>query len=172
MRDIAGKFAAANIDYMLTGSVAMNFYAQPRMTRDIDIVIELSAQDVGKIIAACAAEYYVARESVERAVARRSMFNIIHNETIIKVDCIIRKDETYRRTEFARRKQIKISDFTTWIVSREDLIISKLVWAKDSRSEMQLRDVRNLLMGGYEESYMNEWTTKLGLSELWRQVKA
>ncbi len=172
MRDLASKFAAAHIDYMLTGSVAMNFYAQPRMTRDIDVVVELSEQDVDKLIAACAAEYYVARESVERAVARRSIFNMIHDESVIKVDCIVRRNEIYRRTEFARRKQVTISDFTTWIVSREDLIISKLVWAKDSHSEMQLRDVKNLLTGGYDESYINEWTTKLGLDELWQKVKA
>ncbi|MCP9493116.1 MAG: hypothetical protein MSG64_01540 [Pyrinomonadaceae bacterium MAG19_C2-C3] len=172
MRDLASKFAVAHIDYMLTGSVAMNFYAQPRMTRDIDIVVELSVQDIGKVIAAYTSEYYVVRESVERAVARRSIFNMIHNESVIKVDCIIRKNEIYRRAEFARRKQVTISDFTIWIVSREDLIISKLVWAKDSHSEMQLRDVKNLLMGGYDESYINKWTTELGLDEVWRKAKA
>lgn len=172
MRDLASKFAESQIEYMLTGSVAMNFYAQPRMTRDIDVVVELDEQDAGKIIRAFAADYYVMRESVERAVVRRSMFNIIHNKTVIKVDCIVRKNESYRRTEFARRVQVTISGFTTWIVSREDLIISKLVWAKDSRSEMQLRDVKNLLITDYDESYINEWTTKLGLSELWQEVKA
>ncbi len=172
MRDLAGKFAEARIAYMLTGSVAMNYYAQPRMTRDIDLVVELTAQDVDKIVAVCEPDYYVARESVVRAVARKMVFNMIHNDSIIKVDCIVRKDSEYRRAEFARRKQVVISDFSTWIVLKEDLIISKLHWAKDSLSEMQLRDVKNLIASGCDANYINEWTSKLGLHELWSRVQS
>ncbi len=113
MRDLASKFAESQIEYMLTGSVAMNFYAQPRMTRDIDVVLELNEQDAEKLIKACAAEYYIVPESVRRAVAGRSMFNLIHNETVIKVDCIVRKESEYRRTEFARRRRIEFQDFST-----------------------------------------------------------
>jgi hypothetical protein len=70
------------------------------------------------------------------------LFNLIHNENVIKVDCIVRKQNDYRINEFNRRQRIKIRDFETWIVSKEDLILSKLFWAKDSRSETQLRDVK------------------------------
>jgi len=55
------------------------------------------------------------------------------------------KTDAYRQEEFARRRQITLGDFETWIVSRKDLILSKLFWAKDSKSEMQLNTVRNLL---------------------------
>jgi hypothetical protein len=54
------------------------------------------------------------------------MSNLIHNESVIKVDCIVRKNTPYRHAEFDRRKQIKIENFSTWITSKEDLIISKL----------------------------------------------
>jgi hypothetical protein len=151
---------------MLTGSMAMNYYAQPRMTRDIDVVVALAARDVESILGLFAADYYVSEESVRDAVARQSMFNLVHLESVIKVDCIVRKNTAYRRTEFARRRRITITDFVTWIVSKEDLIISKLFWAKDSPSELQLRDVRNLLATGFDAAYVKRWTGALGLDNL------
>ncbi|HTD86521.1 MAG TPA: hypothetical protein VK850_08080, partial [Candidatus Binatia bacterium] len=63
-------------------------------------------------------------------------------------------------------QKISILDFTTFVVSKEDLIISKLVWAKDSHSEVQLGDVRNLLATGYDAAYLQHWTRELGLDNL------
>jgi len=85
---------------------------------------------------------------------------------VIKVDCIILKSGEYRRIEFERRQKISILDFTTFIVSKEDLIISKLFWAKDSHSETQLGDVKNLLATGYDAAYLQRWTHELGLDNL------
>ena len=85
------------------------------------------------------------------------------------MDCIIRKRSQYRREEFERRQKISIDDFTTFIVSKEDLIISKLSWAKDSHSEVQLGDVRNLLATGYDVDYLQRWTRELGLDTLLRE---
>jgi len=91
---------------------------------------------------------------------------------VIKVDCIIRKDTPYRRLEFERRQRIPIEDFSTWIASKEDLIISKLYWAKDSRSELQLRDVKNLVSTGCDHAYIDDWTRELELVTLWDECKA
>ncbi|MBC7909202.1 MAG: hypothetical protein H7Y30_01795 [Pyrinomonadaceae bacterium] len=169
VRDLAGRFEQAGIDYMLTGSLAMNFYAQPRMTRDIDVVVALGADDIDAIVSLFNPDYYVSREAVARAIAHESAFNLIHQETVIKVDCIIRKDTDYRRLEFERRRVINIQDFTVWITSKEDLIISKLDWARDSHSELQLRDVKNLLATGYDKNYLEKWTQELGLDSLWKE---
>jgi hypothetical protein len=57
----------------------------------------------------------------------------------------VRKDTPYRREESFRRKKITVDDQDLFVVSPEDLILSKLEWAKDSQSEVQLNDVRNLL---------------------------
>ena len=78
----------------------------------------------------------------------------------------MRKRSEYRRVEFERRQKVKILDFETWIVSKEDLIISKLAWAKPSHSELQLRDVRNLLATGFDKYYLERWTRELGLDSL------
>jgi hypothetical protein len=126
VRDISQKFEQAHIPYMLTGSMAMNYYAQPRMTRDIDVVITISPVDLGRIVALFRPDYYVSEESIRESLAHESVFNLIHQESVIKVDCIIRKSSEYRKTEFERRQKISVGDFTTFIVSKEDLIISKL----------------------------------------------
>src|SRR5918996_215155 len=73
------------------------------------------------------------------------MFNLIQNEYVVKIDFIVRKDSPYRLREFARRKRVVVDDRNLYLVAPEDLILSKLEWARDSRSEMQLSDVRNLL---------------------------
>ncbi|MEY2538972.1 MAG: hypothetical protein QOG67_2712 [Verrucomicrobiota bacterium] len=166
VRDISRKFEQAGIPYMLTGSMAMNYYAQPRMTRDIDVVIAIEPEDVDRVAALFRPDYYVSEENIRESLAHQSIFNLIHQESVIKVDCIIRKSTEYRQVEFERRQKISILDFTTFIVSKEDLIISKLFWAKDSHSEVQLGDVKNLLATGYDAAYLRRWTREPGLDNL------
>ena len=78
----------------------------------------------------------------------------------------MRKQSEYRQVEFERRQKVAILDFTTHIVSKEDWIISKLWWAKDSHSETQLTDVKNLLSTGYDPVYLERWILALGLYSL------
>ena len=122
VRDVSQRLDTAKIGYMLTGSMAMNYYAQPRMTRDIDIAAALRREDADRFVKLFSPDYHVSREAVDRSIAQQSLFNLIHNESVIKVDCIVRKQNEYRLTEFNRRQRIKIQDFETWIVSKDDLI--------------------------------------------------
>ena len=170
LRDVSHRLESGGLAYMLTGSMAMNFYAQPRMTRDIDLVVKLVADQTDLLIRLFEAEYYVDRRAVANAIAQRSVFNLIHNETIIKFDCIILKDQQYRQEEFARRRKITIGDFQTWIVTREDLILSKLYWARNSKSELQLRDVKNLLSSVCDMSYLYSRADNLGVKSLLEEI--
>ena len=123
LREVSLRLESAGIAFMLTGSMAMNYYVQPRMTRDIDLVVKIAADQIDLVVAIFEEDYYVDRVAISRALAQRSLFNIIHNKTIIKLDCIVLKNNQYRQEEFSRRKQITFRDFQTWIVSREDLIL-------------------------------------------------
>ena len=157
---------------MVTGSIAMNYYVVPRMTRDIDIVLELTESSVDQAVKLFQSDFYVDRNMVREAALRKSMFNIIHNTYVIKVDFIVRKDNEYRRTEFSRRKQVEIDGQMVSIVAPEDLILSKLEWAKDSHSEMQLNDVRNLIKGEYplDQQYIFQWVNQLGLTDIYQKA--
>jgi predicted nucleotidyltransferase len=169
IRDVTAKFDKAGIPYMLTGSLAMNYYSQPRMSRDIDFVVELSPKHVDLVFTLFKNDYYVDTGAISRAIAYEKLFNMIHNEAFIKVDCIIRKASDYRRTEFERRHEVIFQGVPVWLVSKEDLIISKLHWARDSHSELQLRDVKNLLSSGYDAAYLKHWAQNLELTALLKE---
>ena len=171
LRDVSQRLESAGIAFMLTGSVAMNYYAQPRMTRDIDLVVALERAQAESFVRLFEEDYYLDRRVVAKAIGQESMFNLIHNETIIKVDCIVLKSDVYRQEEFSRRQQVSVGNFRTWIVSREDLILSKLYWARDSKSEMQLRDVRNLLASDCDEVYLRSRAATLELDEFLTEVR-
>jgi hypothetical protein len=100
VRDISRRFDQAGIDYMLTGSMAMNYYAVPRMTRDIDVVVAIGPDDVRRVSGLFQPDYYVSEQNIGESVAQQSIFNLIHNESVIKVDCIVRKTSEYRQVEF------------------------------------------------------------------------
>ena len=106
------------------------------------------------------------------AIANRGMFNLIHQAYVIKVDCIVRKDSDYRRTEFGRQRRGSIEGTGLAIVAPEDLIISKLDWMRETRSEVQLADVRNLLRSvpDLDRQYLTHWTERLGLGTLYREA--
>ncbi len=166
-RTVIQRLEEAGIPYMLTGSVAANYYAVPRMTRDMDIVIELEETDIPALMRLLSKDFFVDENAIREAVKHKSLFNIIHQSSIIKVDFIIRKLSFYRQVEFKRRQRVSFEDFSFWIVSVEDLILSKLEWAKDSLSEMQLRDVKNLMaLPNIDKSYLEEWCASLGLKNL------
>jgi len=170
LHDFVTKVDELGIEYMMTGSYAMSAYGEIRMTRDIDIVIQLKRDDVDRFIEIFEKTYYLGRASVKRAVERRSMFNIISNEHGGKIDCIILKDSEHAKRSFDRRYKIRVSDVGVWVTTKEDLIIAKLNWAKESFSEMQIRDIANLTTSEYNLDYVSDWIEKLHLDEIWGKV--
>jgi hypothetical protein len=172
IRTVVTRLSKIGIPYMFTGSIATNFYATPRMTRDIDVIIELKEIDVDRLCNLFEKDFYVDRDMILSAVKKDSMFNIIHYESVFKVDFIIRKDNKYRLEEFKRRKRIMFEDMEIYVTAPEDLILSKLYWAKDSLSELQLGDVKNLLKGvkNLDEEYLKQWARYLNVEELYRKV--
>lgn len=163
----------AGIPFMVTGSIALNHYATPRMTRDIDLVVEMGAGHVSRLTAALGLDWHADPEEIGDAVRRAGMFNLIHRPSVVKVDLVVRKDEPYRREEFSRRRMIRIDEEEIAFVAPEDLLLSKLCWAKESRSEVQLKDARALLHGAepLDRNYLERWARSLGVWDLYQEVR-
>ncbi len=170
LREMTRCLDAAGIDYMLTGSLALNCYAQPRMTRDIDLVVVFYLRDANRIENVLGPDWYVSAEAAREAVLQQSSFNAIHQRTLIKVDFMVRKHEEFRHHEFARRVRLELAGFHVWVVSKEDLILSKLAWAQSSLSERQLADVENLIASGCDLNYLRAWSAKLNLIDMLTRV--
>ena len=154
-----------NILYMLSGSIALNNYTIPRMTIDIDIVIRLHEENLQDFLSIFDENYYVNKDVVKEETKRLGMFNAIDHETGFKVDFILRKNSEYRKHEFSRRKKVQITDFYVWIVSPEDLVISKIEWIQRVQSDKQVSDIGNLLaMPGLDKDYVTDWCEKLNFN--------
>ena len=150
---------------MLTGSMAMAVYAPPRMTRDIDFVIECGPEDAERLAELFEPDSYADAGAIREAIARESMFNIIHTAWVIKADFIVRKDDEYRRGEFGRRRPVTVEESVIFVATPEDLILSKLAWARESESGLQQRDVRALIdnVANLDWDYLERWAGYLGV---------
>jgi len=158
---------------MVTGSIAAGHYAQPRMTRDIDLVVALQPDDAERLVALFHDQFESDAGAIRAAIGRRSLFNLIHTDAIVKVDFVVLKDMEYRQEEFARRRQVIVDGHLMWMVSAEDLVLSKLLWAKETRSELQMRDVRQIVSAqpALDWSYLDRWAIQLDVDELLREVR-
>lgn len=171
---VCNRLENAKIPYMLTGSLAAHFYAVPRMTRDIDIVLEIFRFDIERFFRLFQSDFYIVKNSIVEAIEHEGMFNIIHNNSVFKIDFIIRKDSSYRALEFQRKRRLQLGDFQSWVVSPEDLILSKLFWTKDSLSQIQINDVKNLISAipNLDLEYIDKWVQKLELNHVYEKAKA
>ena len=174
LRIVVERLEQSHVPYFISGSMAANYYTVPRMTRDIDIVLELKPAHLKLFIANFQNDFYVEGESIKEEVGRRGMFNLIHKEYAFKVDFIIRKETEFQDSCFKRCREVRLEDYTARMISREDLVIAKLLWAKDSLSELQLRDVKNLLLtaGNLDKAYLEQWVSRLSLKNVYEKVRA
>ena len=170
LHDAVRRLEAGGLAYMISGPIALSYYAQPRMTRAIDLVIECGGHDARGIVALFRPDYYVSDEDVARALRETDMFNALHLEAVVKLDLIVRKESPFRAHEFARRQRVTLPGFQAWMVGKEDLILSKLAWAKPNRSELQLRDVRTLLESGADVDYLRQWADELSVAGLLEEL--
>jgi hypothetical protein len=170
LRDFTERLERLGIENMLTGSMALVHYAVPRLTADIDIVLDISETDADRFIKEFELDYYLPQSRIRDAISRNKMFNILDQRTIIKIDCVVRKRDKFQDMAFSRRRRVNYSgDFEVWIISKEDLILSKLNWAKSSHSETQMRDVASMLRNPYDENYVKMWSEPLGVNDLLKE---
>ena len=149
---------------MISGSLALNVYCIPRMTMDIDIVIELDPANLNAFLEIFSTGYYLDEDTVRHEIRRKGMFNVIDHRSGFKIDFIIRKDSEYRMLEFSRKKRIILDDIPVWIVSPEDLIISKLAWIQQLQSDKQIQDISMLLdLKELDSAYILTWCKILNL---------
>jgi predicted nucleotidyltransferase len=161
---------AGGFEYILTGSMAMSFYSIPRMTRDSDIVIELKERDVERFFEIFNENFHADQEMIKDSVEKNIMFNLFDKKNLFKLDFILKRDDEYENLKFDRKVEMKINGIKLNVISLEDLIISKLLWAKDSESETQLNDIRQLMKMKADNSYINYWIKKLNLENIFSKI--
>ncbi|MBC7826882.1 MAG: hypothetical protein H7122_03980 [Chitinophagaceae bacterium] len=153
------------ISYMLSGSVAMSVYTIPRSTRNIDFVINLQAKDAEKLASYFKEGYYCDKDAVTDAIEHQTMFNIIDHATGFKADFVILKTEAFRQKEFERRIKADFFGIPIYVVTVEDLLLSKLIWIQEMQSSIQKEDIKNLiLVEEMDWHYIRYWINSLRLN--------
>lgn len=165
---ICNKLNTLQIPYMVTGGSAVGFWGHIRTTMDIDLVIQMRSNQADAFLASIKDEAYVDDDVVKTAIQNKSMFNIIPNETLFKVDIIpLDENNTYEKEKFNRRVKINLRNREIYISSPEDLIISKLVWSKNAGgSERQIADCESIWKINQENlgiDYIKEWVQILNI---------
>jgi hypothetical protein len=154
-----------NIPYMLSGSVAMSLYTLPRATRDFDFVVHLQKKDIDLFAANFTEGYYCDKESIEEALSARGMFNIIDHASGFKADFVILKPSPFRQQEFHRKIKMDYFGKTVYVVTAEDLILSKIIWIQDIQSAIQMEDIKNLAaLENLDWEYIRFWISNLTLN--------
>lgn len=164
---VVDRLVEADITYMVSGSLASSLHGEPRMTRDIDIVVEGSAAQLQHFASSFDPAVHYVTDPVE-ALRHQSMFTIVEVTTGWKVDLMIRKERDFSRTELGRRQAVRIGGVEVLVVSPEDSIVSKLEWMKLSDSDRQLSDVVGVLAANEQYldwQYIRHWIAELGLGE-------
>ncbi|MGZ3874272.1 MAG: hypothetical protein ACXVJD_15215 [Mucilaginibacter sp.] len=143
----------------------MGIYVLPRATKDIDFVVHLQPQDIDSFVSHFTGAYYCSKDAIADAVKRQSIFNIIDHASGFKADFVILKNEEYRLTEFQRKQTMDFYGTTVYVVSPEDLLISKLIWIQNWQAAVQMDDIRNIwLLPELQHDYINYWIKELKLN--------
>ena len=169
LKKVIGALDDAGIPYMVCGSLGSSFHGEPRATMDVDIVIDPSLDQLERFLDALGPGFYASRPAAQEALATRSMFNVIDNDTGWKADLIVRKKRPFSQTEFARRCNVDLEDLALNMATPEDVILSKLEWSARAESDRQYRDALGVAKtqgGSLDRAYLENWASALGVTHL------
>jgi hypothetical protein len=161
------------VRHFVGGSIASSAHGVARASVDGDVVAELGAQHVAPLVAALRDAYYVPEERIRDAVARRASFNLIHLETMVKVDLFVSRDRPFDRRAFERASPASLEgvELALPVSSAEDTVLAKLEWFRKGGevSERQWTDVRGVLQAGggtLDLAYLCRGAAELGIDDL------
>ena len=171
---VTGLLDSLDVPYVIGGSVASTAHGPIRSTLDVDLIADLKLRHIVPFIATLSHEFYMDEPAVRRAIERRASFNLIHLNTMVKVDVFLSKDRPFDRQQLTRRVAERISpesDETLWILTAEDVILAKLEWFRKGGevSERQWRDVLGVIKtqeARLDREYLLQGAAQLNVSDL------
>jgi hypothetical protein len=171
------RLESAGIRYVVTGSVAVIVYGDPRMTHDIDLVVEVSLKQIPAIIDAFPEEEFYCPPAeiigVECARSTRGHFNIIHHATGFKADIYPVGNDSLLRWATANPRFFTLGGMQIRVAPPEYVIAKKLEYFKEGRSPKHISDIKGMLetsSGVISIEKLNELIALLGLEDVWDMV--
>ncbi len=175
LREAVRVLEALNVEYMIVGSMASMAYGEPRMTRDVDIVVAMQVKDIDLFCDAFdSPQYYVSREAAREAVRYRRQFNVIHPSSGNKIDVVVARNDAWGQSQLARRKRVAIlPNLVADTAAPEDVILGKLWYYQEGEHEKHLRDIASMLRisrAQIDLAYIAHWAKQLGVANIWNTI--
>jgi len=166
--DCVRRLNAVGFEYMLTGSMASSHWGQPRLTHDLDFVIQIPPSQVPRLVNAFHSDYYIDEASVVAAFQPPYQFNVLDNRSAMKVDFWLLKPDPFEQEMFKRRLQLPLFGELAWIATAEDVLLHKLHWDRITPSERQRSDAAGIWAvqkGDLDLQRLRRWAAELGVTE-------
>lgn len=176
LKKIANILEELKIPYAVTGGFAVSVWGRPRYTADIDIIVELLEKNIkplAKKLLEIEKDVYVDEDMIKDALLHKSEFNFIEPDFGLKVDFFVKDNTPYNKLKIKRKIKQDIFGQDVFFVSPEDLILSKLLWGKESESFKQQADVKTILENKklkLDFKYLESWSEKQGTSEVFERL--
>jgi hypothetical protein len=161
--------------YMLTGSFASSMQGEPRLSHDIDLVVDPTPRVIPSLIRMFPSPAYsLDEQNAREAIRARTLFSLLHVAEGDKIDFWLLTDDPFDSARFSRRRGEDTLGMKLFVSSPEDTILAKLRWAKLSGgSEKQLHDalrVYEVQFALLDMQYLKKWVGSLGLEEYWDRL--
>ncbi len=178
VQPVIQAFEKMSIPYYIGGSIASSVYGMARATMDVDIIADLKVTHIPGLKRILENKYYIDAEMIADAIRTNSSFNLIHLETMIKIDVFIHENEPHQNEALQRKRKDTLDDTGSiqfYFSSPEDIIIHKLQWYKRGgfASERQWLDIVGVVkvQGDLlDKKYLKRWSKKLGLLSLLKEA--
>ncbi|MBL8877294.1 MAG: hypothetical protein JNM86_16000 [Phycisphaerae bacterium] len=181
---ICSRIESLGLEYFVVGSTASIFFGEPRLTQDVDLVVELPSWKVRDLVALFPEpDFYVSDIAAREAVDHGGMFNVIHVPSGFKADLVVFQGESFDEAQLSRKRRVTISGVQqVWMAAPEDVILKKLVYYKEGSSDKHLRDITGMIRvlgwsdaplsgeAGIDRGYLEHWALRLGVAAEWRAI--
>lgn len=168
LRIVTEALNANAVPFAVVGSLAASEWGVVRTTRDVDLIALVSRDHAAQIVGALNTdETYVPIDDALHALAGGGSFNVLHPPTGGKVDIFVVLDSNeFEMMRLERRVPAEILGVPAYVVPPEDVVLSKLLWRKDTRSEVQWRDCQELVASlELDVEHMKHWADRLGIRD-------
>ena len=171
---VTGILEKLGVPYIIGGSLASTLYGMVRTTQDSDIITEMRPEHIQPFVSSLQNEFFIDEEMIADSIQHNSSFNIIHRDSMFKVDVFIPRPRPFQRSQIARAHRQTFSfdkEMSANFASAEDTILSKFEWYRmgGEVSDRQWRDILGVLKtraGELDLDYLRKWAIELKVNDL------
>ena len=166
---------SAGAQYMLVGSFSSNYYGRPRLTKDADFVVEIDTAQLAAVMAKLGPDFQIDRQMSFETVTMSVRYIVYHRSSAFKIELFQLSPDLHDHERFGRRRQVDFEGRPVWLPTAEDVIITKLRWARAGERSKDKADVAQVLSirgKALDLNYIRHWTDQHGTRDLFEQLLA